>query len=552
VVPPKLAQAVAPFTCTSFVSVTPTLRLNSLTEQIGDVLLICNGGTPTPTNVPIPQVTLTVSPNTTLTNRLLGGSFLDALLLIDEPPPANQAICGAPGYPETSPGVCSITGIGLGIGAYVGSPGRPNIFQGKQIGNAVTWQFPLDPSGVNPRYLRITNLRVNASAVPPGTGGGAGSVKLSTTLTASPTITVSNPSPTVGFVQPGMNVTLRDVVSPTLLTSPVSLPQCQSRNLAPPFTSNFKLRFEEAFGTAWKVRTETPFVNDDTSPNPAAQNELGTLYNSETGVFSPTFPSISGRGNLGLAGLADYGTRVKVVFNNVPAGVKLYVPPLITTTLTVLRQTANETGAFFPVPASTGGLSEVSISGGSGAAVWEVLKTNPNTAEIADIPVSVAFTGNPALPSPQVGTATVKGSFAPTSAVAAPSALDPVPRFMDDASTLAAFTIAPCPVTGVALSGPTSGQAQTAYQFTAMAGPVSATQQITYVWQASSQATITHTNGLSDTQTYSWPASGSQLVAVSAQNGSGTVLTTQNISLAEPPPKLVFVPMNFSIYESSW
>src|SRR5262249_7353098 len=43
----------------------------------------------------------------------------------------------------------------------------------------------------------------------------------------------------------------------------------------------------------------------------------GTIYNSESGLITgPTGATV---------GLADFGTRLKAVFNNVPAGVRIFV-----------------------------------------------------------------------------------------------------------------------------------------------------------------------------------------------------------------------------------
>ena len=51
-----------------------------------------------------------------------------------------------------------------------------------------------------------------------------------------------------------------------------------------------------------------------------------TIYNSESGFI---LPSVTGStpigGTAALAGLADGGTRLKAVFNNLPAGVSIYV-----------------------------------------------------------------------------------------------------------------------------------------------------------------------------------------------------------------------------------
>src|SRR5271165_4427343 len=72
---------------------TPTIvRVEGTTELVGDVFLACTGGTPTASGQPVPIVNVTLSSNTSLTNRLLGGGYMDALLTIDEPYPSTPIL----------------------------------------------------------------------------------------------------------------------------------------------------------------------------------------------------------------------------------------------------------------------------------------------------------------------------------------------------------------------------------------------------------------------------------------------------------------------------
>jgi hypothetical protein len=62
------------------------------------------------------------------------------------------------------------------------------------------------------------------------------------------------------------------------------------------------------------------------SPTTAVpQNVPGFIYNSESGFILPGLTGFSAIGSTLVAGLADYGTRLKATFNNVPSGVSLYV-----------------------------------------------------------------------------------------------------------------------------------------------------------------------------------------------------------------------------------
>ncbi len=81
------------------------------------------------------------------------------------------------------------------------------------------------------------------------------------------------------------------------------------------------LTFTENFGTAFKTRvaaqTNTAFAGQ---VNDSVQNVPGKIYNSESNLI---VRGVIGGGN--VAGLADYGTRLKASFSNIPAGVQLFV-----------------------------------------------------------------------------------------------------------------------------------------------------------------------------------------------------------------------------------
>jgi len=94
-----------------------------LAELVGDLLVYCTGGTPTPPGKPVPQYTITVFLNTNITSKVLGTqlaafgngqtSALDeALLIIDEPnsPSSPGIVCGPSGQ-------FKITGCVAGIGS---------------------------------------------------------------------------------------------------------------------------------------------------------------------------------------------------------------------------------------------------------------------------------------------------------------------------------------------------------------------------------------------------------------------------------------------------
>ena len=91
------------------------------------------------------------------------------------------------------------------------------------------------------------------------------------------------------------------------------------------------------------------------------------------------------------------------------------------------------------------------------------------------------------------------------------------------------------PLTAVTLTGPITGMMDVDYVFTAVAAPISATQPITYLWQATGQPPILQTGGLSTTLTFSWTLSGPQTITVTAENITNTVSSTHTITILTPP-----------------
>jgi hypothetical protein len=186
---------------------------------------------------------------------------------------------------------------------------------------------------------------------------------------------------------------------------------------------------------------------DFNTPLPVTpQNVPGFIYNTESGYYNPAFAGGTGTGALVNAGLADFSTRVRALFTNVPAGVRLFVtvrelqPPNNGNTA---RLVGSSIGAFFPVTALTdtygtiGGLTgfsvgEVQIVNGTGEAVWEVMSADPLSTGRLDFGLFASFSSDvannvPAAPSQ----ATISGSFAPITGPTTASATAPIPRFVD-------------------------------------------------------------------------------------------------------------------------
>jgi hypothetical protein len=467
-----------------------------------------------------------------LTTSTSGVQWSEALLLLDDPAPGAQYPCNAaqtlPLTGLTLPlGACAGYGNGLGTAntpstvayygpgtvgssatgcvAGAGLPGTPgtfgdglahcpgnnkNVFQGQQTAsNSVTFlQVPIDPPGTSgSRIVRITNVRGNANAL-----GVAGANATPTPIveTISPTpaqfLPVSNPSQTVAFIQKGLTFGLFTGLGTTTALSN-TLQQCNNNRsgVTSTNTSIGVLRYTENFATAFKKR----FINDG-SPGVAAPNSNGAsggpgaagaapqqnnlaigTYNTESGFVSTSLllPSGTQTGAGGTtAGLADWGTRVKAVFNNIPNGISLFVDTdgvwtgtlgaqtttcsqiagAFTTCLDHFSLTASETGAYSPVgvtATSPGGnrSTQLTITNGTATAVWEDLDSDPATFASVNFQVWVQYTASPGTNSPALATATVNGSYAPTSTVTIAANAN-VPRFADTSTASNIFTVVPC------------------------------------------------------------------------------------------------------------
>ena len=208
-----------------------------------------------------------------------------------------------------------------------------NVYQGK-VGdfgsNSVTfYNVPVLPpatSGVT-RTFRITNVRVPI----PG-GNLSGTLQAIISTSPNQTLPVAGTAINIGVVGPSMTAAVKPVTNP--------FQQCLPASVA--LTAN--LIFTESFATGFKTRVvpgginngipgnttgNTLYAAEGTNSNPAIQNIPGGLYggfaaNSESGFI---FPSLAATisGNTYTAGLADYGTRLKAVFTNIPSGLTMYV-----------------------------------------------------------------------------------------------------------------------------------------------------------------------------------------------------------------------------------
>jgi hypothetical protein len=413
-------------------------------------------------------------------------------------------VCGAHAGSPTSNGIGTYnpaTAAPTLVDGTVNYPTqRGNTYQARRAGsNSLLWQgIPFDPPGsLTSRILRITNVRVNASQLGVPAGSTATVAMLVSTsasgvfpgpLGGGPiALPITNPTPTVAVAQTSLDFSVAD---------PQTCLQCESGNTSF-FGDNSKalnaqgtkcdsvmgnLRFTERFPTVFRRRSiRLPLGDADPrvahqSPAPnEAQDVLGTIYQTETGYYKPaatanwTSPLQNGTTSVGTSdgalGLADHGTRLIARFTNVQNGLQIWVQNIVpintlqggnlntstrTGTATLTSTDANGAGAFnFPGgAASPSGLgysvNQVSIVGGTGQAVWEVVNADTTAIERVSIPVIITYRPNTAANLPTLGTSSANGSLAPLSTVATASTTAPLPRFIDTAVNRTLLTINSC------------------------------------------------------------------------------------------------------------
>jgi len=341
------AQVTPALQCTVNAAVTPTVRSEGLTELVGDVVLKCGGGAPTPAGQPVPQANITMFLNTQVTSRLLSPfGISEAVLLVDDPAPGIQKACPAPLIG------CPLVGTG-GSNTYASAnmfPGTlatgenpiPNSFSS----NSVTFYgVPIDPPGTNGfRTFRITNVRANvpqlATSLAPSQAGFP--FPVTGLVTVDPRIlTLSNPNPIpVANVQPGF---LAGV-------TPGTGQDCPGVSRI----GGFSLNFQENFPTAFKTRVTATSTGP---PGNAVQNIPGLIYNTESAFV----PDASTGAPAGM-GWANAGTRLLAHFNNIPSGVSLILPA----TNALINSSGASGGTFAPVGGNTQGSNVVFMPDASG------------------------------------------------------------------------------------------------------------------------------------------------------------------------------------------
>jgi hypothetical protein len=397
--------------CVANAATNRDVRAEGVTEQVGDILLTCTGGTPTPSGQPVPLMNIHITLQVPITSRTMGtvlpaGSQTpvltsEATLLIDEPFPANpvpanatpisfsplkQISCLADGGVVGGVGQCEILGTGDGVSTYLN---QYNTFQGLSTVDPISGLASIDfigvpfdaPSASNPRIISITNLRGDMSQLPKG----------------NPYITVFG---TISFpINPGITPVRSDIqlapVFPGLQTSPCAFSSgTLTCTAAEGYASSFKTAVISSSDLSGSLLNSVRSMAGGTLETQNVPNVV--TYHTESGLIVPA-SSFTGSG----IGQATHGTWLVVSLSNIPSGVQITAPGVVngdsnSPNLQLYRidvapgWTFNP--AFYASPPADKMIVDTTGSNPptTALAVYEVVADNPNLQETANIPLSVA------------------------------------------------------------------------------------------------------------------------------------------------------------------
>jgi len=468
------------------------VRSEGKSELIGDLVLFCTGGAPVQ-GAAAANVNITITLPQAVTSKQLGTATsgyvpTEALLVVNDgnvvtasgTTAANsQSFCAT--TPTSGSGTCpvfqQINGGGGFIpssvaGNYSGGTALPNVFQGwvntTSTPNQVTFfAVPVVPPGTTGQLtLRMVNIRENTSA------GSTGQIvaqvgSVNTSGTGAQQITLTAVTQVLGNVQPSL----------TVKATPWSVANCSALNWA--FAGTLSFSQATGFSNGFKTR-QLPTATAGSSTAATPNTPQTTLANAAGSTSESGYAMNIGGGSPVYAGLADYGTRLKAIFSNIPSGARVFVsfanvtgastitgtPGTISNTYAANAAVSGNvgtnatTGALaelllsgaetlpdsggFPLLATSNALTstqistnpgisqgvtlgpqgafpfyELAVSGGSATAVWEVLNTASTASFTFDVFVTLPAQGS-------TGTAVANLSYAPTiTTLTVPQFVDP-------------------------------------------------------------------------------------------------------------------------------
>ncbi len=422
-----LAQPLGVITCLS-TAVPPMVRAEGIAELVGNIVLSCTNTPPASGGSLTSYVTANISDslNVDVTNNrdFNGAGVTDAVLVI------NDNHCTSPATAGSTFGSCGAADVDV-QDPQLGVLGANTRLEWNQVAIPV-------PGGLRPgadpsqpcsagdicfppvTTIRLASVRANVSelGVPSGASFPSAQVTSFLSISGETSLSVTNNVLNVAVPIPGLIVETDD---------PIAGLQCVDYDWVSILT------LTEGFATAFKtigVPVTTP-----------GQTQW------ESGYWAP------GSNN---GGGASQGTRFLLRFSNIPQGVEVSVPDAIEAgnslggphLLIGLVEGADANGAGGHARETFSAITPVTLSSGSGSAVYEVLDTNPIANDQVQIPIYVSWESDTANDLPGIGSGQLAVSFAPLSNVLVSNAAAPEPRFIDnggDPQTL--VSIAPCTTT---------------------------------------------------------------------------------------------------------
>jgi hypothetical protein len=388
-------MASAQLVCTTATANAVFDRSESNDDQVADTTVTCSvpaanlavGGTTTV------NMTVYLSPSVNITSFNVGTSGT----------PKSEAIAGV-------------------TANFLPGGGAPFV-SGSVSGNSVSFSsIPIGAlaSGSPSFTLTITNIKIASSTVATGSGVPTGiseTIFVSGTNTTPTAITTGS---AVAYVTSGLTGIKTAGTTANALCNPTTTFG------GAPKVANWTIAFAEAYPNSFKVAG---------AAGAATNTALGgwATNHTETGTGVTAYTT---------ANTATSGTRIKIIFNNVPANVNVFMPLTFAgTNGGVVTMTATETGAFAAVTGSTangapgaassgvagdGTSALLTVTSGSATAIYETTTISTAPATFV-IPVYLqASAGAVTAPTTAI-TQTV--SFAPIGATSN------VPNFVNGAST---------------------------------------------------------------------------------------------------------------------
>lgn len=386
------------------------LRAESLAELLPDIVVQCTGGTANAQT----SLDLTLFLATSITSRLIGTNSSEVLLLVNEPSP---------------------TALAIGQNAFLGTLAAIN---------ELSWtNVPVTFTGSGGLTLRLRNIRANANSLSFGpTTYGQSVQMLGEVQMALGGVSVTIPASvlSVGLVGSSVTTDARQCDDSGPSGTAVGGPGGLNTALFSGGTGqiNFNLRFRELIPKGFSTQQ------------------------SDTGATVAGMPGV---------GTATQGLELVAAFNDLPAGMEVYVTdgPVAPTDSPSASAALLSTGSGgSPVASATGvcpltnapavPLYPVTLTSvGSGIAKWQITAADPTAFEQLSFGVALAGTGQMySLPTVNLslGPSPFLDGFSFSSAAQASASL-PIPRFADEsvAQTLSVVLVSNLSFVAVAGAG---------------------------------------------------------------------------------------------------